>query len=401
MGSLYSNGMAINDGALRIALVSRALEPTTHGGIARFMTQLAPALRERGHDVRMISQAVPSTNGPSTNGPSTRSLVPEAFGHINHFTSAVVDDLDALVAAGWTPHAVYGPAWDIEVLGVLRATQFPICAMLATPLAVAIDHSGHNTLDADRPGFARMLTLEAEVFTRAHRVHAISDSIVSTINHNYPVVLSPPRTVVRPLGLRDTSTPPRRSSKKINVLFVGRLERRKGIDTLLEAIPELLAQHPQLHVTIAGQEMPHVGRNIGFADEFRATYRKQRWLKRVHFVGEVSNKQLTKLYATSHIACFPSRYESFGLVAIEAMQNSLPVIATFGSGLEDIVQHQHDGLLVPPNDVAALSRAINTLVQDPALRQTYGTNARRHYDSTFTIAHAAQHVESILREIAR
>ncbi len=388
--------MTINDGSLRIALVSHDLEPTAHGGIARFMTQLAPALRERGHEVRTITRA--PNRAPQR---ATRSLVPEAFAHINQFTSAVVDDLDALKAAGWTPHAVYGPAWDIEVLGVLRATRIPTCAMLATPLAIAIDHSGHIALDADRPGFARMLTLEAEVFTRANRVHAISNSIVSTINRNYPVVLAPPRTVVRPIGLRDTSAPPHRSSKKINLLFVGRLERRKGIDILLGAIPELLAQHPQLHITIVGKEMPHVGRSIGFADEFRAKYRSQRWLKRVHFVGEVSNRQLTKLYAKSHIACFPSRYESFGLVAIEAMQNSLPVIATSGSGLEDIVQHQLDGLLVPPNDAAALNRAINTLVQDPELRQTYGKNARCHYDSTFTIAHAAQHVESILRQIAR
>ncbi|RYZ65226.1 MAG: glycosyltransferase, partial [Proteobacteria bacterium] len=91
-------------------------------------------------------------------------------------------------------------------------------------------------------------------------------------------------------------------------------------------------------------------------------------------------------YNECDIFVAPSRYESFGLVFLEAMVFGKPVIAGDAGGGPEVVTHEKSGLLVPPGDAGALGAALNRLLADPGLRIRLGQNARRDYETRFTDA---------------
>jgi len=395
--------MSIATSPLRIAIISASLPPASVGGIARWFGDLAPTLHAQGHDVRIITAHSPATvtmahtyRVPAT---PTRHLLPEAFPHLNNFASGVVDVLDSWEREGWIPNVVYGPAFDAETLGVLRATRHRVVSMLATPLAVTAELTGHLALDSHSAAFERMRMLEAEVFTRSHRIHALSHCIVDTINNLYPVVLSAPRTQIIPLGLADMKFNARKRDRDPHIMFVGRLEKRKGIDTLLEALPRVLSEVKNAWVTIAGPEVPHVGQEMSFEKEFHLMHGTKVWSGRVAFVGQLSEKKLQRLYEFANIGVFPSRYESFGLVAVEAMRAGMAAVGTSGTGLAEVIAHESTGLVIPPDDVDALAGALIRLCHVD--RHAFGRLGREDYERSFTIQLSAERVANLLCEVAK
>src|SRR5207302_419836 len=105
----------------------------------------------------------------------------------------------------------------------------------------------------------------------------------------------------------------------LHLLFLGRLEARKGIDLLIDCLPRLLERFPELVVTLAGEDVHGLGR--AFADAH------PEWRERVRLPGRVDDDRRLALYAGCDVYAAPSRYESFGLVAVEAMMFAKPVIA--------------------------------------------------------------------------
>ncbi|MBK9972971.1 MAG: glycosyltransferase [Acidimicrobiaceae bacterium] len=124
---------------LRIGLVSAGYPPRPMAGIARFISELAPALAALGHDVRVFTRA---TGHPTVEwedgvwvhriGDQHRGLVPGSFDHVDDFATGVVREIERIQP--WLPlDCVYGGAWDVETIGVVRATEIPTTIMLATP----------------------------------------------------------------------------------------------------------------------------------------------------------------------------------------------------------------------------------------------------------------------------
>ncbi len=153
------------------------------------------------------------------------------------------------------------------------------------------------------------------------------------------------------------------------VLFVGRVDPIKGIDTLLEAVRHLAPwPEPPPTVVFVGGELDELGRpmgalavtveeaaNLGVADHFR-------------FVGSQPQDQLPYFYAAADVVAVPSRYESFGLVAVEAMASGTPVVASRAGGLTFTVEDGVAGLLVPPQQPKALAAALRRVLLDDRLR---------------------------------
>ena len=143
-------------------------------------------------------------------------------------------------------------------------------------------------------------------------------------------------------------------------LFCGRLSEEKGLDVLLEAAR--LA--PEIPIRIAGD------------GELRATLEKAA-PSNVQFLGLQDRAALAKIYAAARFAVVPSTWwETFGLVAVEAMGHGLPVVAAKSGALPEIVLDGETGLLVPPRDPAALATALRTLWSDPIRCATLGQAAR-------------------------
>ena len=144
-------------------------------------------------------------------------------------------------------------------------------------------------------------------------------------------------------------------------LFVGTIEPRKNIPTLLSAFQQLLDHyHPEIDLVLAGAPG-------WLTDEVRGLVGRLGLTGRVFFLGRVSDEELVWLYNSARIFVWPSFYEGFGLPPLEAMACGAPVIASNVSSLPEIVGDA--GLLVDPTNVDELTVAMWRLLSDEALRQ--------------------------------
>jgi rhamnosyl/mannosyltransferase len=159
------------------------------------------------------------------------------------------------------------------------------------------------------------------------------------------------------------------------LLFVGRLRYYKGLNVLIDALPDIKAQ---LIVVGVGPMM----------DEWRAQARSRGVADRVAWLGEVPDADLPALYHQSDLFVLPATHssEAFGLVQVEAMASGVPTICTeLGTGTSYVTQHEQTGLVVPPNDPRALAEGINRLLADAAWRKTLGAAARARAQAEFSV----------------
>jgi len=156
----------------------------------------------------------------------------------------------------------------------------------------------------------------------------------------------------------------------LNILFVGRLEARKGVHYLLEAFARVKSALPQTHLLIVGPYSAHEMKPLQRLIHSQA-------LRDVHFLGCLSEKELARCYHTAHVLCAPSvGSESFGMVLLEAMAAGLPIVASDIAGYRTVVKHQVEGYLVPPGNVGAIAHALVTLLCQPELRQCMAVRGR-------------------------
>lgn len=166
------------------------------------------------------------------------------------------------------------------------------------------------------------------------------------------------------------------------ILFVGRIEPLKGIDTLLRAIaliaPEMPCWRDELSVVIVGGApgagIEQVDAELGRLERLRVALGIE---ELVTFLGAKDQDTLVYYYSSAEMVVMPSRYESFGMVALEAMACGTPVVASKVGGLAFSVQDGQTGFLVPDGDAGALAAKIRLLLKDRDLRQQMGQQAAR------------------------
>jgi phosphatidyl-myo-inositol alpha-mannosyltransferase len=168
----------------------------------------------------------------------------------------------------------------------------------------------------------------------------------------------------------DVAPLPQFQDGKTNILFVGRLEKRKGLEYLLKAYHLLKPDHPDCRLIIVGPGT----RMRGKFEKSMAQYN----LPDVVFTGNVDYRELPRYYRTADIFCAPATgHESFGIVLLEAMATGKPVVASNISGYASVISDGADGLLVPPKQEVPLAQAISRLMRDPSLRFQMGEKGRR------------------------
>jgi len=209
----------------------------------------------------------------------------------------------------------------------------------------------------------------------------------------------PPR--VMPMGVdtrRFSAGPERGDNSDQTVLFVGRLARKKGVEYLLRAFPDVLARHPDARLVIVGDgpcrgELEALSSQLGLA-------------QRVRFAGAQPPAELPRFYSKSRVFVGPSVVtrggdtESFGLVFVEAMAADCPVVGTSVGGIPDVVIHGRTGLLVEPESPAALAAAISGLLDSPAEAGRMGALARRWVRRKFDWRQVARGYANLLARAA-
>lgn len=205
--------------------------------------------------------------------------------------------------------------------------------------------------------------------------------IVVVPNGVDPERVEPPAHRFRPRGFRPD---------RAWVLFVGRLVPEKGVDVLLRAWPAVARAHPAAELAILGagpyqNDLKAEAVALGVAD-------------RVHFLGFTGQAERNRWLRAADVAVFPSRYEPFGIAALEAMTAGVPVVASAIGGMADYLLPGENALAVPPGDADALSRAISALLGNPALGARLSRRAR--FDaSRFSWSRIAGRTERVYRRV--
>ncbi|MGL6339490.1 MAG: glycosyltransferase family 4 protein [Waterburya sp.] len=168
------------------------------------------------------------------------------------------------------------------------------------------------------------------------------------------------------------------------VMYAGRFDERKGIETLVRAIAtEEVKSHQNLKLILVGGYTP--GESDGHEQERITNIVQELGIEDItQFAGRVQHQDLASYYAAADVCVVPSHYEPFGLVAIESMAARTPVVASDVGGLKFSVVDQVTGLLVPPQDEAAFAQAINSILSSPKWREQLGNNARKRVEAKFS-----------------
>ena len=191
------------------------------------------------------------------------------------------------------------------------------------------------------------------------------------------------------------------SEEKV-ILYVGRFDRRKGIETLVRAVAQdRVRQHQNLKLIIAGGSTP--GRKDGKERERIENIVKEQDLQDVTiFPGQIEHHDLAYYYAAADVCVVPSHYEPFGLVAIEAMASGTPVVASEVGGLKYTVVNEKTGLLAPPQNEQAFASAIDRILSDASWRKQLANKARQRVESKFSWdGVAAQLDQQYLSELSK
>ena len=183
-----------------------------------------------------------------------------------------------------------------------------------------------------------------------------------------------------------------RPESDLTILFLGRLESRKGIHTFLDSIPSLLDAYPHLQFRIAGYD-PDNGHEMKFLKEHAQC------ASQVTFLGEVSHEQKVQEYQNCDIFAAPSLYESFGLIYVEAMSFGKPVIGCQAGGTIEVIKDKEVGYLIEPGSVPELIEAIRELIEDPGLRMQMGRAAKERVETYFTASTMAENSYRALETI--
>ena len=151
------------------------------------------------------------------------------------------------------------------------------------------------------------------------------------------------------------------------ILFIGRLVYEKGIQNLIAAMPKVLSSYNDAKLIIAGKG--------GMINELRNQVNALGLSNKVYFTGYLAGKDVKKMYKCADVAVFPSTYEPFGIVAIEAMLSGNPIVVSDVGGLNEIVDHGTTGMKSYCGNPNSLADSILTLLYDKNLAETCSKNA--------------------------
>jgi D-inositol-3-phosphate glycosyltransferase len=183
------------------------------------------------------------------------------------------------------------------------------------------------------------------------------------------------------------------------VLYVGRFDRRKGIETLVRAIAKSnWRDKGNLRLVIAGGFRP--GQSDGIeCDRIKSIVQELGLESITTFPGRLTESELPIYYAAANVCVVPSHYEPFGLVAIEAMACRTPVIASQVGGLQFTVIPEVTGLLVPPQDDGAFAQAIDRILSNPAWADQLGITGRQRVEIALSWDSVASRLSSIYSKL--
>jgi phosphatidylinositol alpha-mannosyltransferase len=352
---------------MKIALVS-PYDYSVPGGVGKHIDALYSAFARKGHHVRIIAPG--SDDGIDEDR--------QGVYRIGRVTPVPGNGSVARITLG----VPFGSRLSRRVRQVLDAEQFDVLhvhepLMPTLPLAILMARSAGTvkvgTFHAFREsyyGYYYGRPILRRVVNKLDGRVAVSRAAYEFVSRYFPGNYSLiPNGVDLELFNDQVEPISRYCDDRPTVLFVGRVEKRKGLAYLIRAYSALRFEIPNVRILVVGRQ--------GRAGRGYIRYVRQHELDGIEFVGEVSKSDLPRYYQACDVFCAPAvSGESFGMVLLEAMALGKPVVATNIDGYRQVVQDGLQGRLVEPRDSEGLARVLLELLHSPHIRRDLGNHGR-------------------------
>lgn len=379
---------------MRIGIISSVYPPEgTSGGNAAFFYELANALVQQGHEVLVATltngesrteeirgvrvervsfnsadyfnfSLMPWFAGLAWNLPRAVELYRKLKSVVNDFAPDVIECVD---------NGFEGLIWSID-------SSYPLVLRSVCPQFHTINLGFHQQDLVDKE---LVCALEVLALRAATSITTPSRSMANIIATACGIDIDSIRIIRNPLSMNDAPSQAShvtesRSAGELKLLYIGRIEKLKGCDILVEALPTVLKAFPLAKIQFVGSPSPIPGTDVTFADILKVRLTELGLLDHCSFSGAVPREQLGQYSTEADICVFPSRYDSSPYACLEAMSRGAAVIASNAGGIPEYVEDGLSGILFQSEDSADLARKIIELGSNKAQLEKIRSSASQH-----------------------
>jgi len=220
-----------------------------------------------------------------------------------------------------------------------------------------------------------LMLLEKIGYIISTKIIAISSTTKKSLVEDYGI--PPEKIIVIPVGIDLDEFKPLNDIKKIpsSILYVGRLDKRKGVQYLIKAMRHIVKDFPTAKLYIIG--------NGNLRNSLEELVKNEKVNNHVVFLGKVPTNDLIEWYNKAEVFVLPSLFEGFGIVVLESMACGTPVIGTKVPGIVDTIEHEKTGLLVSPKNEKWLTESIKKLLDNKKLKKKFIYLGRKVLEKKF------------------
>lgn len=378
--------------------------PRVIGGLARHAEGLARALTGLGHDVTVVTAGADAPALEQAAGVHVRRAMgghPHArdfLDWVKHLNHELLEAILAEVAGGKRFDLVHAHDWMVApaAKAAKHALRIPL---VATIHATEFGRNGGLYTPEQR----HIGDLEWWLTYEAWRVICCSQYMRGEITGFYQVPGDKLRVIPNgvwpdefqagaPAGERAAAFRARYAAPEQRLLFfVGRLVREKGVDVLLHAMQIAQGGGDNWKLVVGGRGPAY--------DSLRELAERLGTAAHVYFTGFIDDATRNALYSVADAAVFPSTYEPFGIVALEAMAAGAPLVCTTAGGLTEFVENERNGLLAAPGDAWTLHQALRRVCDEPGLGARLAAQGRADVAAKYRWPVVAETTAALYQEV--
>jgi glycosyltransferase involved in cell wall biosynthesis len=385
-------------------MLSWEYRPHIVGGLGKHVTELLPSLVKQDVEVHLVTPLYPHTEMVEANGDLTihRVVLPPrtavSFGEgVQRANETIKEACHAIIEDEGPFDLIHNHDWLTSFAAVELKNEHRI-PLVAT---VHATERGRGRGELIGPDAREINDAEWRLTFEAWRVICCTNYMAQELQAYFSTPLNKIEVIpngidpepLSELAAQDLSAfRARYASPKEKLVFsVGRIVYEKGMEVLVRSVPQVVARFPRTRFVIAGK-----GPEL---ETLRTLVRQMRVGENVSLPGFISDADRDRLYCVADCAVFPSLYEPFGIVALEAMAARTPVVVSEVGGLQEVVEHAETGITIQPNSVDSCAWGILHTLEHPAWAAQRVENAHEKVLTVYDWDNIAEQTKGVYERV--